>query len=635
MAKNISSTSKNTNLFYQLYSTSNDITTSGFQCSSAVDEMDTNFKISDTLGEITDSNGESLASIDLSGINAPEITEYMTETKVLGPQSAYLLQGNVSGDTYAAQFFPFHYDIQCKEFYGDFINVSFDIHYVNCNTLKCTRIDTRKTRTEPGDVCELINDALANAGISVAVCVRELETCTRESTTCSTCTGQASEPVYTKPCSELIDYLSFQSTEEGYQFFVHNVIVYPVCPDYTNADDSYADYTSSPFAGADINYEYVMNLIRLMRPRTVGTDYRSEYDKVPCDIYKFLISIAPVAKDDTDAFAYNIEALKLFAKLFDEQGVFIEENYNKFVHLSHTYNQIYAYYFGNEYGICNFYNIHDIITMLESVASYVRNANIGSMYMLVEDTTKRIYSQKYPNGALRGILLVPEWPAGANTFASMKINHVAEHVYLDEELQLPDGFKVEGDGYCPTTKVYTKVKANVKINTLLAEELEVYKQSECFEPLRKITSNEATCSCLEGLWTYDTEMYDQDGDNMWSNSTTQIENNTVWSDVIVPSSENEKEMMPNSKEHLSEYEIYNKVPMYTPKKQKEYKENTIGLYRYMQYLNENDLWTRLGEMYAVVGKPDDYQSTIKNLQNSILIYNPNQYPVKIKILLFS
>lgn len=633
MAKNISSTSKNTNLFYQLYSTSNDVTASGFQCSNAIDEMDTNFKITDTLGEITDSNGDTLASIDLADIKAKELTEYFTETKILGPQSAYLLQGNVTGDTYAAQFFPIHYDIQCKEYYSDFINVSFDIHYVKCNTMSCVHIDTRKTRTEAGDACELINEALSNANISVSTCIRELETCTRESTTCSTCTGKSSTPVLSKPCSDLIDYLSFQSTEEGYQFYVHSVKIYPVTPDYVNADDSYADYTTSPFNGADINYEYVMNLIRTLQPRVIGTDYRSEYDKVPCDIYKFLISIAPVAKDDQEAFAYNIDALKLFAELFDEYGVFVDANYNKFVHLSHTYNQIYAYYFGNEYGICNFYNIHDIITLLESVAHYVAQCNVGSMYLLVEDNSKQIYSQKYPNGALRGIVIVPEWPAGANAFASMKLSHVSEHVYIDEEIVLPDGFKVEGDGYCQTTKVYTKVKAKVKVNTLLTEELEEYKKSECFEPLRKITSNESTCSCIEGMWTYDTEQYDKDGDNVWSNSSAQIQNNNVWSDVVMP--EKDKEMMPDSKDQLSEYEIYNKVPMYTPTKQKEYKEKTIGLYRYMQYLNENDLWSKLGEMYAVVGKPDDYQSTFKNLQNSVLIYNPNEYPIKIKFMVFS
>lgn len=320
MGINASSTSKNTNLFYQLYSTSNDIVTSGFKCNSAVDEMDTQFNISDSNGEITDSNGDTVASIDMSQISADEVTEYYTETKILGPQSAYLLQGNVTGDTYAAQFFPIHNDIQCKEYYSIYLNASFDIHFVCCNELRCVHIDTRRKRTEIGDVCELINEQLSEHNIPVSVCIRELESCTREITTCETCTGKPSKPNYTKPCSEEIDYLSFQATEEGYQFYVHSVILYPVTTEYVNFDDSWSDYSESPFSGANIDFNYILNLIRTKQPRETGTDYRDEYEKVPCDIYKFLLSISPVAKDDPKAFAYNISALKEFAKLFDEYG---------------------------------------------------------------------------------------------------------------------------------------------------------------------------------------------------------------------------------------------------------------------------------------------------------------------------
>lgn len=637
MARNISSTSKNTNLFYQLYSTSNDITASGFKCSSIVDEMDTAFNISDSTGEITDSNGESLASIDLSQISANELTEYYTETKILGPQSAYLLQGNVTGDTYAAQFFPIVREIQCKEYYSDYVNASFDIHFICCNELKCVHIDTRKSRTEPGDVCELINNALSEKNIPVSVCIRELESCTREITTCETCTGVENNPVYTKQCSDMIDYLSFQSTEEGYQFYVHSVVLYPVTTEYNNMDDTYADYSESPFSGANIDFDYILNLIRTKQPREAGSDYRDSYVKVPCDIYRFLISIAPVAKDDNKAFAYNIEALKEFALLFDEDGQFIEENYNKFVFLANQYNSVYAYYFGSEFGICNIYNIHDIIDILEDIALYVSKSNIGWAYQLIEDNSKRIYSQKYPNGAFRGIVIVPEWPNGASAFASLKLNHVSEKVFIDEELKLPDNFKVEGDPVCPKTKVYMKVRANVKINTLLAEELEVYKQSECYSPLKKITSNESTCSCLDGLWTMSTEQYDQDGDNIWSSSTDYIVENNVWSDVVPgkKSVKKHKRTIKEKPEDFDDYEMYMHVPKYKPRKPKEYKENTIGLYRYMQYLNENDMWTKLGETYMVISHKDDYQSSIKNLHNSILLYNPNEYPVRMKIMVFS
>lgn len=305
--------------------------------------------------------------------------------------------------------------------------------------------------------------------------------------------------------------------------------------------------------------------------------------------------------------------------------------------MSNQYNAVYAYYFGSEYGICNSYNIHDIIDMMETIAHYVTKSNIGWSYLLLEDCSKRIFSQKYPNGAFRGIVIVPEWPDGASVYTAIKMAHVSEKVYIDEELKLPEGFIVEGDGKCPKTKVYTKIRANVKINTLLAHELEVYKQSECYAPLRKITSNESTCSCLDGLWTYGTEQFDADGDNLWSQTTDYAVENNVWSDVVSSKKSNKKQkqhIAPNQEE-IDEYAIYRQVPMYVQKQPKEYKENTIGLYRYMQYLNENDLWTRLGEGYMVIGNKDDYQSSLKNLHNSILLYNPNEYPVRMKIMVFS
>ena len=93
-------TTKNKNLFYKLYSHPNDVVNSGYVCQSVVDENDTSFDISGSEGQITDSNGDVLASIPLSSIHASGITEYSSETKILQPKSAYLLQGNEFGETY-------------------------------------------------------------------------------------------------------------------------------------------------------------------------------------------------------------------------------------------------------------------------------------------------------------------------------------------------------------------------------------------------------------------------------------------------------------------------------------------------------------------------------------------------------
>jgi len=91
MATKTTNTTKNSNLFYQLYSTPQQIANSGFVCNSAIDESDTSADISNDQLQITDSNGDILAALDLTGIHSDGIQEYYTETKILGPQSAYLL----------------------------------------------------------------------------------------------------------------------------------------------------------------------------------------------------------------------------------------------------------------------------------------------------------------------------------------------------------------------------------------------------------------------------------------------------------------------------------------------------------------------------------------------------------------
>lgn len=67
--------SSNQNLFYNLYSSTNNVVVnSGYVCTSAVNEEQTSFDIVGSQGVITDSNGNTLASIDMSVLHAEGIT---------------------------------------------------------------------------------------------------------------------------------------------------------------------------------------------------------------------------------------------------------------------------------------------------------------------------------------------------------------------------------------------------------------------------------------------------------------------------------------------------------------------------------------------------------------------------------
>jgi len=65
------------------------------------------------------------------------------------------------------------------------------------------------------------------------------------------------------------------------------------------------------------------------------------------------------------------------------------------------------------------------------------------------------------------------------------------------------------------------------------------------------------------------------------------------------------------------------------------KDDIIGLFRYMQYVNDNMLWDKVGNSYMIIGEDDDPQSNTMNLPTSMLVYNPNDVPIRIKYLIFS
>ena len=149
-------TTKNKNLFYQLYSHPNDVVNSGYICQNAVDENDTSFDISGSDAQITDSNGDVLASVPLSSIHAAGITQYNIETKILQPKSAYLLQGNEYGETFKSQFFKIYKRISDISGYENYCNLQFDILYKQNNKICNIHVNTKKIRLTPGSFINLV-----------------------------------------------------------------------------------------------------------------------------------------------------------------------------------------------------------------------------------------------------------------------------------------------------------------------------------------------------------------------------------------------------------------------------------------------------------------------------------------------
>lgn len=620
--------SKNTNVFMQLYSKPGGYANVPFVCTSALDLSETSADITDSELQITDSNGNPVTSLDLSAIHAAGLTEYYTETKILGPQCAYLLQGNVTGETYAAQFFAITPEIAEYENYEPFINVKFCINYVNCSTLCQEVIDTYRLRTKPQDVCEIIQEKLDSLGIMVAVSIRSLAPCNCEDMNCGKKRNR-------------IDYLVFQSTQEGYQFFVYDVKVSAIDYSYENFNREWADYTQSPFVGAVITFDTIIDLIRSGEPRLVGKDVPPIYDKIPCDIYKYFVSIVPMAVDQADAFMRNYKALAEFAKCANDVGEIRSDMRQMFITLGHMYPDIYAYYFGMENALLFKYNIHDIIRMLGQISAYVHSSNVTGPYTLDEDFDKRLYPQKYPNGAFRGICIVPEFPdpsdAGLEKFAAIRLAHVSDSIIVEEKIDVPEDMHIEGYICNGCKDVYIKHRAEVKITTLIQSEMEIYTKCDCEMPVRKVLSNEGLNKGYEDdVWTSALHPKVED-DDIWTGGTSMADS-SIWTDWNGTAPKKTEEDWSDFVEDYmvpSKYDRLARVPGRKPRSIDDPKNYAVGLYGYMAYLCMNDMWQKCGEGYMCISLEDDYQSKVKNLQNSVLIYNPNPVPIKISYIVFS
>ena len=160
----------NKNLFYKLYSTSNNVVNSGYTCNSAVDENNTSFDIigsvsSGSAGTITDSNGNPLSNIDLSQIHASGITQYTTETRILQPHSATVLQGQEFGLSAASYYYVIPKQLEKTEGYEKYIDCDFDVIY---NNFAPKRFHIRTAANGQTSFVKEINDAFKKYNILIS-----------------------------------------------------------------------------------------------------------------------------------------------------------------------------------------------------------------------------------------------------------------------------------------------------------------------------------------------------------------------------------------------------------------------------------------------------------------------------------
>ena len=606
-------TTKNKNLFYQLYSHSNDVVNSGYVCQTAVDENDTSFDISNSEAQITDSNGDVLASVDLSSIHAAGITQYNVETKILQPKSAYLLQGNEYGETYKSQFFKIFKRISDVPGYADYCNLQFDILYKQNNKICNIHVNTKKIRTTFGSFINIVQTQLNKLKVPVSISIKTFDD------------PESSE--------QQIDYINFQSTQQGYDFIVRNVIITPIMRGDETDDGQIAQFIDSPFGEPEITADMILDLIEKYQPQLIGqtityTDYQY---KICCAVYKAFLKLANNIGEDLNNFYYEFNILyKYFLPCFDLNGNII--NQERLNELKEQYIEIYDKFFD---GLLAGYNIYDIFNILQEMKNYILYIiSINGPSYCFEDFNKRILNFKYPNGAMRGLIIIPDWPKDSEyDYNVLLLNHIADQVEICIPVDIQSLQKYYNGNILrnKNARLYEKALATVKINALIPEEKTQYIEDYDNLPLNDISSNDGFTTSFDKL-----QVAGFDTNDFIFNDFHRVPLSLNSADPSDITYHNDDIFISDQKDDTNIWETQpNKgLPKFVDS-HKALSDKVIGLYKYMEYLSINDLWLRIGDGYMLVGKNDDLQTNTKNLLQSALIYNPNDIPIRVKYIIFS
>ena len=185
-----------------------------------------------------------------------------------------------------------------------------------------------------------------------------------------------------------------------------------------------------------------------------------------------------------------------------------------------------------------------------------------------EDESMRLGAYKYPNGASRVWFIVPEWPDSEDDDAKKCIwlTHVKDEVDIYSETEdCEEGHYVKHRLPVVGMEKNEKERRNIR-HFYVSENLDEYTDRYGTVIRKNVTKTEEDrCTC----------------------------------------------------------------PDECPCKLLEAKDDHIGMYRFIDWASENDLWMKVGQFYSVIGPDDDPEDESKGFSRSLYLFNPNDYPVKV------
>ena len=549
----------NRNLFYSLYSNSNNIIRAGYICNSAIDEHDTSFDITvgtdgGSAGSITDSNGNTLTSIDLSQIHTAGITQYTNESRIIQPHSCCVLQGQEFGIAQAEYYYFIPKYVKETEDYEYFLGCDFDVIYNNFTPMKFhVHIDPDGHKS----LTQLINEQFDKYNILIATSLLVQDDVDKKTH----------------------HYLHFMAQKEGYFYYIKNLRI--------NIAFQSENMPVSPFKkGINDLKVYMYELIKKYHPLTFNEEqYDPDTYEVNCELYAWLLRNYEDAVKDLDSFNKMIECLHNAIDHPEQKDEWIRKANIAIKNTVYDVDDLF-----DMYSIENIEIIRNIIleikSKLDELSGYYKD-----FYWLCEDKHLRVPVMKYPNGAFRGIILIPDWPVNTDDYeyASLWINHIKSKVKLYQ--------------LTPEKQYMPKIVGVLSNATLVKEETEFRNKYSHF-----------CAACVDNVITTLRDGWDE----ILSNDTEDVKDfDTDYLDPYRPDLDIIDDLTWMGNNYYSR------------------KDDIIGLFRYMQYVNDNNLWDKVGDAYMIIGKDDDPQSHNLNLPTSLMVYNPNDVPIRVRYMIFS
>lgn len=199
-----------------------------------------------------------------------------------------------------------------------------------------------------------------------------------------------------------------------------------------------------------------------------------------------------------------------------------------------------------------------------------------------------VFPFKYPNGAFKGILVKVTYPkfnddAIAGYQRSLKINHIRDYIYVYKPIS-----ECSSDGTISVNdSLYEKIKFDIIGSYVNPEEI---NNNGWIEGGIYFTNSAMNLGS--------SNVNSNNSDNGWISAIGTNYNTNTW---------------------ISGVANY---------------ENQLGLYGYLKWVEANDMWTNIGPFYSIITSDDSPNNNIKNFANSLIIFNPNDFPVKIDYLIF-